>query len=155
MSSNSCITLRMDIPMKILLPVDGSKSSLNAAKYVGKLAKDLRGKCAVTLISIHDDIGLGHVKQFVANSVIDDYLREVSEKELKGAQKVLDAAGVKHSMVIKRGNVASEIIAIANKEKFDLIAMGSKGRSGIVDAFMGSVAQRVSTTAKQAVLLIK
>jgi nucleotide-binding universal stress UspA family protein len=145
----------MDIPMKILLPVDGSKSSLNAAKYVGKLAKDLRGKCAVTLISIHDDIGLGHVKQFVANSVIDDYLREVSEKELKGAQKVLDAAGVKHSMVIKRGNVASEIIAIANKEKFDLIAMGSKGRSGIVDAFMGSVAQRVSTTAKQAVLLIK
>jgi hypothetical protein len=49
--------------MKILLPVDGSKSSTNAAKYVGKLAKDLRSKCTVTLISIHDDIGLGHVKQ--------------------------------------------------------------------------------------------
>lgn len=65
--------------MKILLPVDGSKSSLNAAKYVGKLAKDLRSKC-VTLVSIHDDIGLGHVKQFVAKSVVDDYLREVSEK---------------------------------------------------------------------------
>lgn len=65
--------------MKILLPVDGSKSALNAAKYVGKLAKNLRSKCTVTLISIHDDIGLGHVKQFVAASVIDDYLREVSE----------------------------------------------------------------------------
>ena len=141
--------------MKILLPVDGSKSSLNAAKYIVKLAKDLRSKCTVTLISIHDDIGLGHVKQFVANSVIDDYLREVSEKELKGAQKTLDAAGVKHSMVIKRGNIANEIIAIANKEKFDLIVMGSKGRSGIVDAMMGSVAQRVSNTAKQPVLLIK
>jgi len=141
--------------MKILLPVDGSKSSLNAAKYVVKLAKDLRSKCTVTLISVHDDIGLGHVKQFVANSVIDDYLREVSEKELKGAQKVLDAAGLKHSMIIKRGNIASEIIALANKEKFDLIAMGSKGRSGIVDTIMGSVAQRVSNTAKQAVLLIK
>jgi nucleotide-binding universal stress UspA family protein len=141
--------------MKILLPIDGSKSSLNAAKYVVKLAKDLRSKCTVTLISVHDDIGLGHVKQFVANSVIDDYLREVSEKELKGAQKVLDAAGLKHSMIIKRGNIASEIIALANKEKFDLIAMGSKGRSGIVDTIMGSVAQRVSNTAKQAVLLIK
>ena len=92
--------------MKILLPVDGSKSALNAAKYVGKLAKDLRSKCTVTIISIHDDIGLGHVKQFVANSVIDDYLREISEKDLKGAQKALDAAGVKHNMVIKRGNVA-------------------------------------------------
>ncbi|QWE25368.1 universal stress protein [Polynucleobacter sp. AP-Elch-400A-B2] len=141
--------------MKILLPVDGSKSSLNAAKYAVKLAKDLRSKCTVTLISVHDDIGLGHVKQFVANSVIDDYLREVSEKELKGAQKVLDTAGVKHSMVIKRGNIANEIITLANKEKFDLIVMGSKGRSGIVDTLMGSVAQRVSNTAKQAVLLIK
>ncbi|MCF8165769.1 MAG: universal stress protein [Rhodoferax sp.] len=141
--------------MKILLPVDGSKSALNAAKYVAKLTKQLSSKCTVTLISVHDDIGLGHVKQFVANSVIDDYLREVSEKELKGAQKVLDTAGVKHSMVIKRGNIANEIIALANKEKFDLIVMGSKGRSGIVDAMMGSVAQRVGNTAKQAVLLIK
>jgi nucleotide-binding universal stress UspA family protein len=141
--------------MKILLPVDGSKSSLNAAKYAVKLAKDLRSKCTVTLISVHDDIGLGHVKQFVANSVVDDYLREVSEKELKGAQKVLDTAGVKHSMVIKRSNIANEIIVLANKEKFDLIVMGSKGRSGIVDTLMGSVAQRVSNTAKQAVLLIK
>jgi nucleotide-binding universal stress UspA family protein len=141
--------------MKILLPVDGSKSALNAAKYVAKLTKELSSKCSVTLISVHDDVGLGHVKQFVANSVIDDYLREVSEKELKGAQKVLDTAGVKHSMVIKRGNIANEIIALANKEKFDLIAMGSKGRSGIVDAIMGSVAQRVSNNAKQAVLLIK
>jgi len=141
--------------MKILLPVDGSKSSLNAAKYVVKLAKDLRSKCTVTLISVHDDVGLGHVKQFVANSVIDDYLREVSEKELKGARKVLDTAGLKHSMVIKRGNIANEIIALANKEKFDLIVMGSKGRSGIIDTMMGSVAQRVSNMAKQAVLLIK
>lgn len=141
--------------MKILLPVDGSKSSLNAAKYVAKLAKDLRSKCSVTLVSIHDDVGLGHVKQFVAKSVIDDYLRETSEKELKTAQKVLDAAGVKHSMVIKRGNVAQEIINLANKEKFDLIVMGSKGRTGILDALMGSVAQKVSASAKQPVLLIK
>jgi nucleotide-binding universal stress UspA family protein len=141
--------------MKILLPVDGSKSALNAAKYVGKLAKNLRSQCTVTLISVHDDIGLGHVKQFVATSVINDYLCEVSQKELKPAQKVLDAAGIKHNMVIKRGNVAGEIIAIANKEKFDLIVMGSKGRTGIVDALMGSIAQKVSNAAKQPVLLVK
>jgi len=46
-------------------------------------------------------------------------------------------------------------VALANKEKFDLIVMGSKGRSGIVDAIMGSVAQKVSNAAKQPVLLIK
>ena len=141
--------------MKILLPIDGSKSSLNAAKYIAKMAKNSRSPVTVTLVSVHDAIGLGHVKQFVAKSVIDDYLREVSEKELKSAQKVLDAASVKHNMAIKRGHIADEIINLANKDKVDLIVMGAKGRSGFVDVLMGSVAQRVSSSAKQPVLLVK
>ena len=141
--------------MKILLPIDGSKSSLSAAKYVAKLAKNSRSPAVVTLVSVHDDASLGHVKQFVAKSVVDDYLREVSEKELKAAQKVLDAARVKHNMVIKRGHIADEIVGLANKDKVDLIVMGAKGRGGLLDILMGSVAQRVSGTAKQPVLLVK
>ena len=141
--------------MKILLPIDGSKSSLNAAEYTSKMAKNSRSPVSVTLISVHDDIGLGHVKQFVAKSVVDDYLRELSEKELKTAQKVLDAARVKHNMAIKRGHIAEEIMALANKDKVDMIVMGAKGRSGFVDVLIGSVAQRVSSSAKQPVLLIK
>jgi nucleotide-binding universal stress UspA family protein len=141
--------------MKILLPVDGSKSSLNAAKYVAKLAKNSRSPAVVTLVSVHDDIALNHVKQFVSKSVVDDYLREVSEKELKPAQKVLDAARIKHNMAIKRGHIADEIVALANKDKVDLIAMGTKGRGGLLDVFIGSVAQRVSGSAKQPVLLVK
>lgn len=141
--------------MKVLLPVDGSKSSLNAAKYIAKMAKNSRSPVSVTLVSVHDDIGLGHVKQFVAKSVIDEYLRELSEKELKAAQKVLDAAGVKHNMAIKRGHIAEEIISLANKDKVDMIVMGAKGRSGFMDVLMGSVAQCISSSAKQPVLLIK
>lgn len=141
--------------MKILLPVDGSKSSLNAAKYVAKLAKNSRSPAVVTLVSVHDDVALNHVKQFVSKSVVDDYLREVSEKELKPAQKALDAARIKHNMAIKRGHIADEIIALANKDKVDLIVMGTKGRGGLLDVLIGSVAQRVSGSAKQPVLLVK
>ena len=141
--------------MKILLPIDGSKSSLNAVKYISKMAKNSHSPVSVTLISVHDDIGLGHVKQFVAKSVVDDYLRELSEKELKAAQKVLDAARINHNMAIKRGHIADEIMALANKDKVDMIVMGAKGRSGFVDVLIGSVAQRVSSSAKQPVLLIK
>ena len=141
--------------MRVLLPIDGSKSSLNAAKYVAKMAKNSLSPTTVTLISVHDDAGLGHVKQFVAKSVVEDYLRELSEKDLKAAQKVLDAARVKHNMVINYGHIAEEIIALANKDKVDLIVMGAKGRSGFIDVLMGSVAQRVSSAAKQPVLLIK
>jgi nucleotide-binding universal stress UspA family protein len=141
--------------MKILLPVDGSKSSINACKYVAKLSAELKSKCVVTLINVHDDVGLNHVKQFVAKSVVDDYLREVSEKELKPAQKALDVAGIKYTIVIKRGNISQEIIDLANKEKMDLIVMGSKGRSSFVDMIMGSIAQKIVAGAKQPVVLIK
>jgi len=141
--------------MKILLPIDGSKTSINAAKYVAQLVGNLRSKASVTLISVHDDFGLNHVKQFVSKSVVDDYLREISEKELKPAQKVLDAAGIKHSMIIKRGHVANEILETAKKEKFDMIVMGAKGRGGVLDLLIGSVAQRVVSSAKQPVLLVK
>lgn len=58
-------------------------------------------------------------------------------------------------MAIKRGHISEEIIALANKDKVDLIVMGAKGRSGFIDMLMGSVAQRVSSSAKQPVLLVK
>ncbi len=141
--------------MKILLPVDGSKSSLNATKYVAKLVGNLRTKCFVTIMNIHDDVGLNHVKRFIPKDTVDDYLRELSEKELRAAQKILDQVEVQHTMVIKRGNVAQEIVALASKEKFDLIVLGAKGRSGFMDTLVGSVAQKVVQAAKQPVLLIK
>jgi len=147
--------MKKEIQMKVLLPIDGSKSSLNAAKYLVKMSKNSRSPTTVTLVSVHDDSGLGYVKQFVDKNIVNDYLREISEKELKAAKKVLDIAGVKHNIVIMRGHVADEIMSLANKDKVDMIVMGAKGRSGFLDILMGSVAQRVCSIAKQPVLLIK
>ena len=67
---------------------------------------------------------------------------------------VLVKAGVKHDSIIQTGHVAAVISAAADK-KFDLVVMGSKGRSGLVDMLVGSVAQRVLATCKKPVLLVK
>ena len=148
--------------MKILVPTDGSKSSLNAVKYVTKLVTSLQGKVSVTLINVHDEAGLLYADQFagVPNVVINleemhDHLLEVSRKDLKPAQKILDKAGIKHDMVIGIGRVTEEILEVANKGKYDLIIMGSKGRSTFADLLVGSVAQRILHIAKQPVLIVK
>ena len=39
--------------------------------------------------------------------------------------------------------------------KYDMIVLGSKGRSALADMLLGSVAQRVLTQAKQPVVLVK
>ena len=142
--------------MKILVATDGSKPALRAVKYAVELVRMLSSTSnAITLISVHDDVGLRHAKAFVGREAVADYLRELSEKELKPARKLLDAAGVKHDMEVRTGHVAQEIVDCAQASKFDLIALGSKGRGAIADLLIGSVARRVLAMAKGPVLLVK
>jgi nucleotide-binding universal stress UspA family protein len=142
--------------MKILVATDGSRNALHAVKYAARLSRLLRSASnVITLISVHDDIGLRSAKSFVGSAKVADYLREMSEKELKSARRLLDTAGVKHDIVIRTGRVAREIIACANAGKYDMIVLGAKGRSAIADLLLGSVAQRVLASAKQPVVLVK
>lgn len=142
--------------MKILIATDGSKNSLRALKYAAGLVGQMNSKTAsLTVISVHDDAGLRHAKAFVGKEAVADYLRELSDKELKPAVKFLNDSGIKHDMIIRTGHVAEEITKEAGAGKFDMIVLGSKGRTSLADLLVGSVAQRVLATAKQPVLLVK
>ena len=142
--------------MKILAATDGSKSALRAVKYAISLVQQLSStSSSITLISVHDDTGLNHAKAFVGQEVVADYLRELSEKELKPARKSLDAAGIKHDIVVRIGHISMEIVSLAKSGKYDLIVLGAKGRTAIADLLLGSVAQRVLATAQTPVLLVK
>jgi len=58
-------------------------------------------------------------------------------------------------MIIRTGHVATEIVDAAERGKFDLLLLGSKGRSALKDLLMGSVAKRVAELSKVPVLLVK
>ena len=141
--------------MKILVATDGSKHALRAVKYAADLVGQLKPASSVTLISVHDDFGLRHAKAFVGSDEVADYLRELSDKELKPARKLLDLRGVKHDAEIRTGSVSQQIAECATKGRFDLIVMGAKGRGAFADLLVGSVAQRVLAIAKQPVVLVK
>ncbi len=142
--------------MKVLVATDGSKPALHAVKYIVKLLRSLSATSnSITLISVHDDVGLRHAKSFAGNDAVADYLRELSEKEMKPARKLLDSAGVKHDMEVRTGHVAQEIVRCAKAGKFDLIALGAKGRGAVADLLLGSVAQRVLTMSEVPVVLVK
>jgi nucleotide-binding universal stress UspA family protein len=68
---------------------------------------------------------------------------------------VLNDAGIKHDQIIVVGKPATEIVEAAQKGKFDLVVLGSKGRNAVSDLLLGSVAQRVMSLCKQPVLLVK
>ena len=142
--------------MKILVATDGSKPALHAVKYAAQLVRMLApAPHSVTLVSVHDDAGLRHAKAFVGREAVASYLRELSEKELKSARKLLDATGIPHDVEVRTGHVAKEIVACAKRGKFDLIVLGAKGRAALSDLLLGSVAQRVLASAETPVLLVR
>jgi len=113
---------------------------------------------AQALAAQHSDTikqGISKTGDFVGKKVVADYLRNASEKELKASRKLLDAAGIRHDMEVRTGRVSKEILDCASSGKFDLLVMGAKGRSGIADLLLGSVAQRVLAMAGLPVLLVK
>ena len=140
--------------MRILVPTDGSSCALRAVKYAAKLNSG-QGENFISLLSVHDDAGLAHVRKYVPKGTIANYIRELSELALQPAREALDKSGVAHDMILKTGHVAEEIVKIGKSGKFDLIVMGAKGRSKFGDLLVGSVAQTVISVTKLPVTLIK
>jgi nucleotide-binding universal stress UspA family protein len=142
--------------MKILVAIDGSKPALHAAEYAAKLLGQLAvGSSAITLMSVHDDVGLGHAKAIVGRDAVAGYLKEQSENDLRSAKDALNAAGVKYDIEVRTGPVAQEIVDCAKKESFDLIVLGAKGRGSVADLLLGSVAHRILAKAEMPVILVK
>lgn len=141
--------------MKLLVATDGSKNSLRGVRHAIALLKKLAEPGSITLISVHDDTALRHARRFVGKQAVDEYLRELSDADLADARKLLDKAGVKHDNIIRTGHVATEIANAADKGKYDMIVLGSKGRSALKDLLIGSVAKRVIEIARTPVLLVR
>ena len=142
--------------MKILVATDGSQPSKRAVKFAIKLVGKVTSESnQVTLVNVQEDASLRRSELFVGRPAVVSYLRQLSERDMKAAARLLDTAGIAHDTVFRTGHVAQEILACAKAGKFDLIVIGSKGRSSIADLLVGSAAQRVLTTAKLPVILVK
>jgi nucleotide-binding universal stress UspA family protein len=140
--------------MHILLPTDGSDAALNALKHAADLASRMSQPCQLTLLVVHDDSGLRLVKNFVGKTEVNSYLQEMADKELSRSLKWAEKAGITPKTIFKTGHVSETILSVIEKLHPDLVVMGSKGRSGLADMLIGSVAQRVSAKSPVPVMLV-
>ncbi len=141
--------------MKLLVAIDGSENALRAARFAASLLEQSRDPGSITLISVHDDVALRNARRFIGKQIVDDYLRDLSEQDLSGARQMLDEANIAHDHIIRVGAVANQIAKAADPEQFTMVVLGSKGRTGLRDLLIGSVARRVSEISHIPVLLVK
>ena len=156
--------------MKLLLPIDGSSASINAAKKAFKIAK--KEGYSIKMISVinPDDIhnylsnekAVKHLDGFWTdkhvfpeyNEEIFTILRNKTNEWMDSILAKADLDGVPMEKDILLGEPYKEILKTAKEEGFDLIIMGNRGFSKIKRFFVGSVTQKVVSETPCPVLVI-
>ena len=128
--------------MKILLAVDGSPISLNAAKFVAKLAKQL-AKPPVVILFNADPPLMQAVAAKLGTQAATKYHADNGEHAIKASRTVLRRARLAFTEKLVVGEPAPSIIKAAKAERCDLVAMGSHGHGAVKNLFVGSVAAKV------------
>ncbi len=141
----------MSVFEKILVPLDGSKGSLNALDKAIKIAKKFDGK--ITLINVYWISAFRLTPSQLVDYVVE--IRKVGEEILSEGKKVVKTEGVPVESVLKEGHIVEEILKTAKEGNYDLIVMGARGISKIKEILLGSVSYGVTAHAPCPVLVVK
>ena len=141
--------------LKVLLPVDGSKSATRAAKALVKTLSWYKTRPQVDLLAVHLPVPrLPNMGVVVSKQMIERYYAEESAAMLAPSRKILDAAGVKYTVHAAVGSIAESIVDQAKQSDCNMIYMGTRGMTALSNMVLGSVATRVLHLAHIPVVLI-
>jgi universal stress protein A len=135
----------------ILVPVDFSRTSLEALRYAIPLARRFRAK--ISLLHVMVDMPYPRELGYTAKS---------ENEKLESIEKRLDRLGhltMSKSMFKRRfvrvGDAADAITLLAREEKCDLIVLTTHGWTGFKHFTMGSTAEKVVRLAPCPVLAVR
>lgn len=132
---------------KIMVAVDFSDYSLPSVQYSVNLAKDLNAKLLlVNVINQRDVDMMNKVAVRFSDYPIKKYLEEHKQNRKERFSNLIKASNCKNLEVetsIRIGVPHEELLKVIKEKKADLLVMGTKGKSNLVDAITGSCAQRM------------
>jgi nucleotide-binding universal stress UspA family protein len=139
---------------RMLIPLDGSKLAENVLPYARTFARAL--ELRIDLLSVVDSMDFartanaGHVRDF--DPLIEAAMQE-GKRYLEGIARSF--GGTKVGYAVEHGVADKIIIENGGGDKDTLIAMATRGRSGIHRWLMGSVAEKVLRGAINPLLLVR
>jgi nucleotide-binding universal stress UspA family protein len=142
--------------MKILVPVDGSKYSLEALKVAIDCAKYKNAE--ISVISVASNAGGVDLEISAGERErINERIEQQAASVIKEACDIIAKGSMKADckVVITFSSIADAILSTADKEKADLIIMGSRGLSPSSRFKMGSVASQVVKYSDCSVYVVK
>jgi nucleotide-binding universal stress UspA family protein len=136
----------------ILVAIDGSNASMDAADYAISISKQYNAEL-YALHVIHADVDLFGPHE------TSEYTTEMRNEGEKYMDKVRLKANEKNiqikTEIISSTNIAGGIVEYAEENNIDLIVIGTRGLSGFKKLLLGSVARNVVTYAHCPVMVVK
>ena len=136
--------------MKILLAVDGSKTSTDAVKFVIKHAHWFSEQPHLEVVSAHAAISVPRFPGIsIGKKQMQQFYEDEGGKRLAEARRLLDQAGIRYEASVLVGNLAEVITKHAKKTGCDLVVIGAP------QAVIGSVSSKVMHLSEVPVLMVK
>ena len=141
---------------KILIPTDGSDSSMRAAEYGMNVAKMLGAQ--VMVVYVIDSVVLDEARPLFKVGEHEDVelkLKQAGQRYINYVLGLAEKQGVKAASSIAKGRPFDVIVHLAEDSNANLIVMGIHGRRGSDRILIGSVAERVIEYSPCPVLVVK
>ena len=136
---------------RVLIPVDGSDSSKNAAKYAAHLVNARSPK--LYLLNVWEPVNM------TIGGEMAEKLREEEQAKsmalLEEYKKLLEPCGLGVELIARSGRPDYVILNVQDELNCDLIVIGSRGLSVLENVIMGSVVTRVLEGATCPVLVTR
>ncbi len=131
---------------KILIPIDGSDKSMQAARHGAELAAKIGA--SITLIHVIPILPVD------IRSLVMDKVNAQGQELLDKAARDLNKYKVHIKTEMITGHPADAICRKVKASKYDLIIMGSRGLSTVKGYLMGSVSGAVTSHSSCPVLIV-
>jgi nucleotide-binding universal stress UspA family protein len=99
---------------------------------------------------------LGVTTPKAIKDVLETQKKDVQKwfNEIKNKLKTANISVV-DKIIISASSIVGEIVGFADKEKIDLIILGTRGRTGLKKLLLGSVAEGVVTHSSCSVMVVR
>ena len=132
---------------RILVGIDGSGASESAVHAVGELCDPQRVKVHLSAaIRLSDAAAPGGDWAGLASKGREELLAQLrsrAENDFVRARKSLEERGFAVTSNLAEGNPAEQLLMQADEGNFDVVAVGSRGRTILERVLLGSVTDRV------------
>ncbi len=136
---------------RIIAAVDFSSHAQLVAEHAAVLARTLKAELIFVNVinqrdidAIHQSINLlkNDLKKISVQRCLDQLPKE-RKKNMKEIEESIDLSEIKTRFVVKTGAPYQELLDVVAEEKADMMIMGIKGRSDLIDVMVGSTALKM------------